>query len=75
MGSVPVEAFPTEYKAVDGVSLPHLTTIKVMGQTRSVRIDSVEHNVDLPGDRFDLPADIQAILDGEEEEPEAEGAS
>lgn len=68
MGSIPVEAFPTDYKKVDGISMAHMTTIKVMGQTRSIRVNSVKQNVELPEDRFELPADIRAMLEKEDSE-------
>ena len=34
-----------------------------MGQERTVTLQSVEHNVKLPADRFALPPAIKAIVD------------
>jgi hypothetical protein len=34
-----------------------------MGQERVLTIDSIEQNVDLPSDRFDLPEEIRALLE------------
>jgi hypothetical protein len=62
MGTIPVEAFLSDYRDVDGLRLPHLIRVNVLGQERLVTTNSVEHNVKMADDRFDLPADVQAIL-------------
>ena len=33
-----------------------------MGQEFTMTIDSVKYNVDIPKDRFDLPPEIQALV-------------
>jgi hypothetical protein len=63
MGEIPVEAYIEDYREIDGVRLPHRTRVNVMGQERLVTTHSVEHNVQIPPGRFNLPADVQALLD------------
>lgn len=62
MGIVPMESFPGEFREVDGLLLAHGGTVKLAGQERRMTIHSVEHNVDLPADRFELPEEIRALM-------------
>ena len=64
MGTVPVETFLDDYRSIDGLLLPHRSRIVAMGQERLVTTESIRQNVDLPPDRFDLPEEIRAILEG-----------
>jgi hypothetical protein len=68
MGTIPVETFLEDYRSIDGVLLPHKSRVVAMGQDRLLTTESVEHNVDLPPDRFDLPEEIRAILEGSQGE-------
>lgn len=61
MGVVPLETFPGDFREVDGLLLAHRGRVNIAGQERSMTIKSVEHNVDLPADLFDLPDEIQAL--------------
>jgi len=73
MGSIPIESYPSDYKKVDGILMPHKASIKVMGQERLLIIESVEHNVKMPADRFKLPDDIQTLVDkAKAEKPKTE---
>lgn len=60
-----MESSYDDYRAVDGVLIPHRTTqrYKMCGGVREMRfiVESVQHNVDLPADRFDPPAEIQEL--------------
>jgi hypothetical protein len=62
MGSIPIETWIGDYREVDGLRWPHEMKAVVMGQERRVTTESVEHNVELPSDRFDLPPAIQELL-------------
>jgi outer membrane lipoprotein-sorting protein len=62
MGKIQLSSFPTDYRDVDGVKISFKTTMDVMGQQRIVTIRSIEHNVDLPADRFALPEEIKALV-------------
>ena len=63
MGSIPMASFISDYKPVDGVLYAHSVRVVVMGQERVLKTESIRHNVDLPADRFDLPAEIRALTD------------
>ena len=61
-GAVPVAAEPSDYRKVDGILMAFSSRMKVMGQERVVTIEKVEHNVELPADRFALPPEIRALI-------------
>jgi hypothetical protein len=62
MGEVPTEAFVKDYKDVSGVKMAFTRVNRIAGQEILVHLDSIEVNVDIPKDRFDLPEDIKALL-------------
>jgi hypothetical protein len=62
-GKIPLETFPTDYRAVDGVLMAHTMRTVLVGQERTLRVQSVEHNVEMPAGRFDLPAEIQELVE------------
>jgi len=61
-GSIPVTAYPGDYKKVDGIMMAHKVRIEMLGQKRVATVKSVEHNVDLPEDQFDPPADVKKLI-------------
>jgi hypothetical protein len=61
-GSIPVQTTLSDYRAVDGILLPHKTVVRTVGPERVVTVEKIEHNVALPADRFALPAEIQALV-------------
>jgi len=61
-GTIPSDSYLSDYKRVDGILLPHKTVTKLMGQERITIMESIEQNVQLPPDRFDLPAEIKALM-------------
>lgn len=61
-GAVQVVAEPGDFRKVDGVLLSFTSRMQVLGQQRVVTIESVEHNVALPADRFAPPAEIKALV-------------
>ncbi len=56
MGEVPVEVYPSDYKAVDGVMIPFTVTQKVLTQEIVMKMTEIKHNVDVPADAFKRPA-------------------
>jgi hypothetical protein len=60
---IDVVSKPGDYKPVDGVLVPFTVRQFVMGQERTVRIEKVQHNVELPADRFAPPPAIKALLE------------
>ncbi len=63
MGAIPMEAVATDYRSVDDVQLPFKVTQTIAGvQQIIVTVESVEHNVDIPADRFALPEAVRALV-------------
>lgn len=62
MGDIPISAQLSDYREVDGVRLPFSTRATVMGQDRVFTVESVEHNVEMPAERFAVPEEIQELL-------------
>jgi hypothetical protein len=63
MGDVNAEVLYDDYrKDSDNVLSAHRSVERAAQQELVVQIDSVEVNPDLPKDRFDLPAEIKALL-------------
>ncbi len=61
MGEIPTEALLSDYQGQNGLLAPRKVRQKAMGQEFLISIDQVEYNLDLPKDRFDLPAEIKAL--------------
>jgi hypothetical protein len=61
MGEIPTETLLSDYKEESGVLQPHKVHQKAMGQEFLITMDHMEYNVDIPKDRFDLPADVKAL--------------
>ena len=68
MGDLKITNLPGEYKSVDGVMIPYFTKSLLMSQTRLITVTSVEHNAEIPEDRFALPDDIKKLLEATKEE-------
>ena len=60
MGEMKVAGTPGEYMTVDGIKMPKTVTQEMMGQKITLTIDKVEHNVDVPADKFAIPAEVKA---------------
>lgn len=65
MGQIPVTAYLTDYREIDGIKMPFKSSMEVMGQYRTMTMDSVAHNVELREGIFDLPEDIKALMEQE----------
>jgi len=61
-GPVTVVAEPGDFRRVDGVLMAFASRMDVMGQQRVVTVEKVEHNVDMPANRFAPPAEIKALI-------------
>lgn len=62
MGEIPVDESFSDYKNFDGVLMPTKLTQHAAGQEITMTIDSVKVNQPIPAGKFDLPADIKALL-------------
>lgn len=65
LGPVQVSVSVSDYRPVDGVLIPRKSTQSIGGgvQTQVLTFDKIEHNVDIPDERFALPAPVQALLE------------
>jgi len=61
-GTIPSDSYLSDYRAVDGILLPHKIVVRLMGQERITAMESIGQNVSLPPDRFDPPAEIKALI-------------
>jgi hypothetical protein len=61
IGEQAFELVPSDYRKVDGVLLPHKATQKMAGLEQVFTFESIKHNVDLPADRFDVPAKVKEL--------------
>jgi hypothetical protein len=62
MGEIQSESYPSDYRKEGDILLPHKTVQRAMGQEITITIDTVKYNVEIPKDKFDLPAEIQALV-------------
>ena len=62
MGEIPIEMIFEDYKETAGVMTAGKITQKVLTQTIVITAETVEFNVEIPEDRFDLPEEIQELL-------------
>ena len=61
-GEIPMRIRLQDYREVNGVKLAHRSIIEVLGQERVLQVNRIEHNLDLPADRFAIPDDVKALL-------------
>jgi hypothetical protein len=61
MGEIPTETLVSDYKEQNGLIAPRKVHQQALGQEFLITINQVEYNVDMPKDRFDLPAEIKAL--------------
>jgi hypothetical protein len=63
LGEINAEILYSDYQKDGGVLSPHHMLNRAVQQEFVIQIQSIEVNADLPKDRFDLPPEIQALLD------------
>ena len=62
MGEITAEVIADDYRKEGDVLVPHKMINRFAGQEFQIQVASVEANVDMPKNRFDLPPEIQALL-------------
>ncbi len=62
LGEINAEIVYSDYQKDGGVLSPHHMLNRAVQQEFDIQIQSVEINADLPKDRFDLPPEVQALL-------------
>lgn len=63
MGDIPAELIAQEYRVFDGILSPAKVLQKAAGQEFTITIDTVTEDPAIPPERFNLPAEIQALVD------------
>jgi hypothetical protein len=63
MGDVPVETDFSDYRDVDGIKLPYKTIQTIPNAKLEIVFSEVKHNVDLAADTFDLPEEVQKLVE------------
>ncbi len=61
MGEMTIEAYPGDYKKIDGVLMATSVKQKVLGQEIVMNFSDIKHNVKLPPDTFALPKEISDL--------------
>lgn len=62
MGDVPMEVLISDYKDFGGVLTPTKVIQRAAGQEFTMTVETVKVNEEIPEDRFELPAEIKALL-------------
>lgn len=73
MGDIPTRAFYSDYRASGGVRVPFNEVIRTMGREQRMVYDAIACNAEIPADRFDLPRDIQTLVERYRAKAEADG--
>jgi len=63
MGEIAVEIMPGDYRKEGDLLMAHKMQMSQAGQDITITLDTFKFNVDIPKDKFDLPADIKALVD------------
>lgn len=64
MGEIPMESWYSDFKEVDGVKMPHKTTISgAMGMQIIMTIESLKQNVALAPDAFKMPDEVAKLME------------
>jgi outer membrane lipoprotein-sorting protein len=61
-GEVETESFISDYRKVGGMQVAFKAVQKVAGQEVVIQLNTIEHNVNVPEDRFELPNDVKQLL-------------
>jgi hypothetical protein len=62
MGDVPVETEIGDYRKEGALLMPHKIKQSFVGQKMEITLESTKLNPEIPKDRFDIPADVKALI-------------
>ena len=62
MGDISAEVFADDYRKEGDILAAHKITNKLPSQEIQITVQSLEFNVDMPRDRFEMPDEIKALL-------------
>jgi hypothetical protein len=74
MGDINAEVFADDYRKEGDIITAHKLTNKFAGQEFQITVQSVEYNVDIAKDRFDMPDEIKALAKKSASAPTAKPA-
>ena len=63
LGEIPIEQFVEDYRSFGAIRAPGRIVVRQAGQQTVINITSIEANVEIPDERFDLPEAVQALLE------------
>jgi hypothetical protein len=66
MGEVAVEVYPSDYRKVGAILVPHKSTQKMLGITQVAEFDSIVFNQPIADEKFAPPADVKNLLTAHE---------
>lgn len=55
----------SDYRETDGVKIPYKIEIDTPQMSMEIALEKVEHNVEIPAQRFEIPAQIRSLLGNE----------
>jgi hypothetical protein len=62
LGEIPTDMTFSDYRVVDGIRTPFITTQNAMGQSIVMKFDKVVYNAPVAAGRFGLPDAVKALL-------------
>jgi hypothetical protein len=62
MGEIPFETEIGDYRKEGKLLMPHMMVQSFVGQKMMIMMESTKVNPEIPKDRFDIPADIKALI-------------
>jgi hypothetical protein len=62
MGDISAEVVADDYRKEGDIIVPHKMLNRAVGQEFLIAVEKVEFNVELPKNRFDLPPEIQGLM-------------
>lgn len=63
MGNIPTQTTYADYREVCGIRVACREVVRTMGREQRMVIDRIVCNTKIPADRYDLPADIRALVE------------
>ena len=62
MGEIQVESAMSDYRKEGDVVMPHKVVQHVATMEMVMTLDSVQQNAEIPKDKFEVPAEVKALL-------------
>jgi len=62
MGEIQSEMLPSDYRKEGDVLAPHKVAMKAGPMEFAITVDSVQHNPEIPKDKFEVPDEVKALL-------------